>query len=488
MANGEQAVLITPGGAARYGPPDGEQEKAARRQRRKRRQVRAEFILRGFATAVSVACAAAGAFYAAGAGHGIALRAENVAASVSSNPPNGTGSGQGLPPAVELMNEVPSTLAEYVVNPFALCNDFGHAQQPIYVCMFQSALVSLTMTFLAMFPAPIGGGDPMHPGLGGFVFATWNTLAGIYIIVKMLFLAETPENLKTLSMWERYEFHWWLAAQNPKFQSMVTIFFHKLLTLYFTSSTLDDDDSVDDELGETKGWQLYLTEFIAGAAFVGISLVSIPLIVTHALPGIAMFPVTFVMDSWRSLDFYKMIFGIFCSVVLTVAILMGPASGIIYFSAKYIHEPTYGDAKTSGMKLWLNKGSALMALVMVLLVQDMTASSIMVYSGAAVPWDAQISTYRARQTCAWLGCVESQAKRTALWDKINGWVELSSLLNAAVALTPVDCYDEHGNLAHAANMHVFIIAMIVVGVITLVGCIFNPLLRELFNDCDCDDD
>eukprot|EP01062_Namystynia_karyoxenos_P067944 TRINITY_DN620_c0_g1_i1.p1 TRINITY_DN620_c0_g1~~TRINITY_DN620_c0_g1_i1.p1 ORF type:complete len:481 (+),score=113.17 TRINITY_DN620_c0_g1_i1:138-1580(+) len=372
---------------------------------------------------------------------------------------NGSGS-EGLPPAVELMREVPRTLTEYVLDPYALCHDLGHAQQPVYIGMLQSGLVSVTMTVFAMLPPPLGGGDPMHPGMVGFVFASWNVCSALVFIAKSLFINPLPSG-PILSAFERYEFRWWLAAQNPKFQGMVTIFIHKAVCCLYTIVIADRD------MGEMLGWRRYLSQAILGVAGAGFALVVLPLFVTHLLPQLVLLPVGVIVNL-INLGFYKMLLSILCSVALTVAMLLGPAGSLMGIAATW-HKPKYGDNQDAASKLVYNKLASVTAVLLVVFIQDFTVNSMMVYHNVSGPGAAQISAFSARQTCAWAQCAANQVKGSSGFQKVNEWVELSPVLDAAAGLIPLDCYAPDGSITHHANMLVFLIAMAIVLAITAVG-------------------
>eukprot|EP01062_Namystynia_karyoxenos_P046909 TRINITY_DN35285_c0_g1_i1.p1 TRINITY_DN35285_c0_g1~~TRINITY_DN35285_c0_g1_i1.p1 ORF type:complete len:356 (+),score=47.90 TRINITY_DN35285_c0_g1_i1:112-1068(+) len=173
-----------------------------------------------------------------------------------------TSAAEPLPPSVVLMHEEPHTLPEYLTDPYALCRDFKHATQPVYIGMFQSGLVSLAMTVFAMMPEPVGGGDPYHPGTLGFIFAGWNIFSGLKVTVELLVLSQLPLELPAF---QRYEMHCWLAASSPKFQSMMTIFMHKWLCVHWT--ILNPNPAT----GEMVGWKRPVTVlmFVASAADAG---------------------------------------------------------------------------------------------------------------------------------------------------------------------------------------------------------------------------
>eukprot|EP01062_Namystynia_karyoxenos_P084092 TRINITY_DN9821_c0_g2_i1.p1 TRINITY_DN9821_c0_g2~~TRINITY_DN9821_c0_g2_i1.p1 ORF type:complete len:503 (+),score=133.19 TRINITY_DN9821_c0_g2_i1:88-1509(+) len=409
--------------------------------------------LRAAAVAAFISAAFCGAVmtYAAGTQGPPAIRGADAA-------------GKPLPPAVELMREVPTTLTQYVLDPYALCNDFNHTQQPVYIGLLQSGLVSATMTAFAVLPPPLGGGDPLHPGAVGFAFAGWNVFAALKLIYETLFVTDLPSGLD-LSPFERYELRWWLAVQNPKFQSMVTILMHKALGIWFT--ILQPDGST----GEMHGWRKAATIAIFFSAGAGLAVVVLPLLVTHLLAQLVLLPVG-VFTNLLNLGFYKMLLGITCATIVAAGLLVGPAAAIMFVVAS-LYPPEYGNRETPAAKLILNKGGAMLALLLVVFIQDFTVNSMMVYHGASGTGAAQLSAYGARQTCAWVDCAQRQAEGSSAWRKVNEWVELTPVLHGAAEIIPLDCYASDGSVTHHANMQAFLITMGVVLVITVIGMVYT---------------
>eukprot|EP01062_Namystynia_karyoxenos_P084091 TRINITY_DN9821_c0_g1_i7.p1 TRINITY_DN9821_c0_g1~~TRINITY_DN9821_c0_g1_i7.p1 ORF type:complete len:479 (+),score=135.23 TRINITY_DN9821_c0_g1_i7:109-1437(+) len=397
---------------------------------------------------LSLSAALGAATYAAGAQVHPAMRGADAA---------GNGS---LPPAVELMREVPASLTEYVVDPYALCTDFKHAQQPVFVSMLQSGLMTVSMSFMAMLPPPLGGGHPFHPGVVGFVFAGWNVFAALKLIYETLFVTALPSGL-ALSPFERYELRWWLAAQNPKFQSMVTIFMHKLLGVFVT--ILEPEKKT----GKMEGWRKGATIAIWFSAGAGFVLVALPLLVTHLLAQLVFLPVG-VLLNLLSLDFYKMLLGTVCATILTAGLIVGPAASLMFCGAS-LYPPKYGDKVSAAHSLIHNKGSSVLALLLAVFIQDFTVNSMLVYHRASGPGAAQLSAYGARQTCAWAECAALQLEGSTAWQRVNEWIELAPVLHAAAGLIPVDCYAADGSVTHHANMLAFLIAMGAVLLITVIG-------------------
>eukprot|EP01062_Namystynia_karyoxenos_P084093 TRINITY_DN9821_c0_g2_i2.p1 TRINITY_DN9821_c0_g2~~TRINITY_DN9821_c0_g2_i2.p1 ORF type:complete len:498 (+),score=144.08 TRINITY_DN9821_c0_g2_i2:88-1494(+) len=408
--------------------------------------------LRAAAVAAFISAAFCGAVmtYAAGTQGPPAIRGADAA-------------GKPLPPAVELMREVPTTLTQYVLDPYALCNDFNHTQQPVYIGLLQSGLVSATMTAFAVLPPPLGGGDPLHPGAVGFAFAGWNVFAALKLIYETLFVTDLPSGLD-LSPFERYELRWWLAVQNPKFQSMVTILMHKALGIWFT--ILQPDGST----GEMHGWRKAATIAIFFSAGAGLAVVVLPLLVTHLLAQVVLLPVG-VLTNLLNLGFYKMLLGISCATAVTAGLLAGPAMSLMHIGAS-LYKPKYGDAKLATCKLCVNKVCAIWALLFAVFVQDFTVNSMMVYHGVSGPGAALLSTYGARQTCAWAACAEHQVESSTAWQKASEWIELSPVVNAAAGLIPLDCYSADGSITHHANMLAFLISMGVVIISIVIGLRF----------------
>eukprot|EP01062_Namystynia_karyoxenos_P084089 TRINITY_DN9821_c0_g1_i5.p1 TRINITY_DN9821_c0_g1~~TRINITY_DN9821_c0_g1_i5.p1 ORF type:complete len:306 (+),score=87.86 TRINITY_DN9821_c0_g1_i5:82-999(+) len=267
------------------------------------RSMRAALITRlGLAALLAAVCCGGASGYAAWRSRALALRG----AEASGN--------ETLPPAVELMREAPTTLTEYVLDPYALCKDFGHAQQPVYVGMLQSGLMSVAMTLFAMLPPPLGGGDPFHPGMVGFVFAGWNVFSALVFTCEALFIAELPSGL-ALSAFQRYELRWWLAAQSPKFQGMVTILMHKMASGYYT--IVDPREWA----GTMVGWRKYATIAIFSAAAAGLALVALPLLVTHLLAQVVLLPLG-VLLNLLSLGFYEMVFSILFSTCIYILYIL----------------------------------------------------------------------------------------------------------------------------------------------------------------------
>eukprot|EP01062_Namystynia_karyoxenos_P046910 TRINITY_DN35285_c0_g1_i2.p1 TRINITY_DN35285_c0_g1~~TRINITY_DN35285_c0_g1_i2.p1 ORF type:complete len:512 (+),score=110.68 TRINITY_DN35285_c0_g1_i2:112-1536(+) len=373
-----------------------------------------------------------------------------------------TSAAEPLPPSVVLMHEEPHTLPEYLTDPYALCRDFKHATQPVYIGMFQSGLVSLAMTVFAMMPEPVGGGDPYHPGTLGFIFAGWNIFSGLKVTVELLVLSQLPLELPAF---QRYEMHCWLAASSPKFQSMMTIFMHKWLCVHWT--ILNPNPAT----GEMVGWKRPVTVLMFVASGLGVAVVVLPLFFTHMLPQmLALWPIAVVMNL-AAVDFYKMVFAIVVSTMATAAILIGPAAGVMMFIAKFWHKPKFGTSMDHGIKLFTSKASAVLAFLIVVATQDLTAGSIMVYHGAAGPAAAQLAVFGARQTCPWMECAVQQLKGGTAWQKVNHWVELSPVLNAAASTVPVTCYGPDGAVTHSPNVLVFAIVSAIVFLVTVWGLV-----------------
>eukprot|EP01062_Namystynia_karyoxenos_P050341 TRINITY_DN3906_c0_g1_i3.p1 TRINITY_DN3906_c0_g1~~TRINITY_DN3906_c0_g1_i3.p1 ORF type:complete len:192 (+),score=60.14 TRINITY_DN3906_c0_g1_i3:427-1002(+) len=176
------------------------------------------------------------------------------------------------------------------------------------------------------------------------------------------------------------------------------------------------------------------------------------------------------------------------SILLTFCILLGPAWAVVYWTTYWYHpkddDPLYKNKAgvAASTKLLFNKAAAVMAILASTLVQDLTASSILVYSLAAAPWTAMLDVFGCRQTCAWLTCITGQVAGSAFFERLSGWVELSPVLDAAVALFPVDCYDAEGNLTHEHNEKVFLTSAGVVVDVVVLGCVFNPAIKECLTD------
>eukprot|EP01062_Namystynia_karyoxenos_P049435 TRINITY_DN37869_c0_g1_i1.p1 TRINITY_DN37869_c0_g1~~TRINITY_DN37869_c0_g1_i1.p1 ORF type:complete len:692 (+),score=143.97 TRINITY_DN37869_c0_g1_i1:74-2077(+) len=116
-----------------------------------------------------------------------------VCAAVAARYPPAGGKPDPEDPSVQLMRQVPTQLADYVVNPYQVCKDFGYAAMPAYGATLQSILICLAMTFLSLLPKPFGGGDPFVPGVVSCCFAGWNTFAGLSHVFWTIFVVPLPE-------------------------------------------------------------------------------------------------------------------------------------------------------------------------------------------------------------------------------------------------------------------------------------------------------
>eukprot|EP01062_Namystynia_karyoxenos_P004970 TRINITY_DN11754_c0_g1_i2.p1 TRINITY_DN11754_c0_g1~~TRINITY_DN11754_c0_g1_i2.p1 ORF type:complete len:343 (+),score=67.54 TRINITY_DN11754_c0_g1_i2:485-1513(+) len=339
--------------------------------------------------------------------------------------------------------------------------------------------MSVTMTLFAMLPPPVGGGDPLHPGVLGFVFVGWNVIAALVYIYQTLIVFALPAELD-LSAFGRYELRWWLAAQNPKFQALVTILLHKLLSFGFTIRGPGASYEPAHEMGKMVGWRRYATIVMLVSAALGFTVVVLPLLVTHVLPQLLILPLGVLLNI-VSLGFYEMVLGILSALIVTSALVVGPAAALMSLVGT-MYPPKFGDHGVSALKLCLNKVGSIFALLLAIIIQDFTVIGIMVYHLASGPGAAQLAAYGARQTCAWAECTENRIRSTTVWHKVNEWVELRPVLDAAAGLIPVDCYAADGTVTHEANMLGFLAAMAIVVVVTAIGCWLSPAVKVFVRD------
>eukprot|EP01062_Namystynia_karyoxenos_P050342 TRINITY_DN3906_c0_g1_i4.p1 TRINITY_DN3906_c0_g1~~TRINITY_DN3906_c0_g1_i4.p1 ORF type:complete len:492 (+),score=126.38 TRINITY_DN3906_c0_g1_i4:73-1548(+) len=469
FADGEAGTLLAPEDAAKYGAADEEEGSIAEAGPEQRSRPSPRALLCWSAAAAGALCFAAAA--------------QQHAESAASR--GATAAPEPLPPAAQEEKLVPHTVAQYVTDPFAMCRDYHRTQKPVVDLVLAMALMQLVLTVTSVMPKPLGGGDPICPGLVALFGSLCGSVAGVYHIIDAL-LSAPPQSL-ALSSWGSYEFRFWIAAQQPTFPKLVVYFFYMGVSVYYTVwHPLEGGTKL--EWGHWRERAMHVTLAIAG---LGIGIVAVPLAVTHILAQVVLLPsvvfVNVIDPAWWNM------LGLIIGTILVVSfMLLGPSGAIVYWSTYWCHAEEGEDPRKAGVRtsknLLFTKAATVMAILTTMVVQDCTSSSILVYHHAAAPWKAVLDVFGSRQVCAFHICISNLVEGLEPGDHLGHRFQQFAtamitadefLINATETLFPVDCYDKDGNIIYEHNYENFLIAASVLFGFVVLGFVLNPARKEI---------
>eukprot|EP01062_Namystynia_karyoxenos_P059277 TRINITY_DN50730_c0_g1_i1.p1 TRINITY_DN50730_c0_g1~~TRINITY_DN50730_c0_g1_i1.p1 ORF type:complete len:460 (+),score=106.97 TRINITY_DN50730_c0_g1_i1:89-1468(+) len=359
-------------------------------------------------------------------------------------------SGVVLPPLVreQLVEGAPkmASLSDFMLNPYAVCHAWTFTMTPVYITMCRSALVAMLACFFAMMPRPMGGGKVTSPGVLPILWAGINALLGAYGLFRALFWDPLPEQLPELGWFNRYALRMWSACLSGHFTAVITIGVHQLIlvVMYEDKHGSDGDDGQGccEEVFDCdmKGSLMNGIAFFAMMVFMVILFLLSPFIV----PQMVMVPIGALCNILNG-HFYKMCFLIVGSMIVPFSMFAIPGYFAVKFSlsrtqsdGSHLEDDEIDDETSNFLTLKL---FALFSCCLVLLLCDWTAYSILLYNGEGGPCKTITAVYDARQTCAWVDCMDAKYSQPVnLFLRTSQSIEFGPLLHSVFKrISPVDC-------------------------------------------------
>eukprot|EP01062_Namystynia_karyoxenos_P029944 TRINITY_DN2242_c1_g1_i1.p1 TRINITY_DN2242_c1_g1~~TRINITY_DN2242_c1_g1_i1.p1 ORF type:complete len:964 (+),score=224.07 TRINITY_DN2242_c1_g1_i1:72-2894(+) len=143
---------------------------------------------------------------------------------------------QDLAPAQREESLEPGSIADFVLDSYAVCRRWHFAIEPTYVMLMRVGCTAMLMAWLSLLPQPIGSGEPSVPGNGAVVLGVVLVGKAFYSTVRIL-CSPVPDF--ATDWYEVYQIKWWAAATHPSFNQAVCVVLTKLFGWVSTEVSWD---------------------------------------------------------------------------------------------------------------------------------------------------------------------------------------------------------------------------------------------------------